>query len=68
MEPEKQETMQVKVIKSEPLPNQDAIGSLIGLVFNVIGTPDEEDGSVSVNSPEWGGIICLNKTEYEEVV
>jgi hypothetical protein len=60
--------MKVKVVKSEPADKgQCSIENLIGKQFKVIGKPDEEDGSVSVRSYEFGGIIKLNKIEYEEV-
>ena len=62
-------TMRVKVIASKPQDKaQASIHQLIGKTFKVIGEVDHENGdTVSVRSFLFGGIIVLNKDEYEVI-
>lgn len=65
----------VKFINNNPTFNQDQIdmNKYIGREFLIIDhwqNPNNalEDGEIQVNIPEEGGIVILNKGEYEIVV
>ena len=63
--------MKIRVIKSNPLPGQNSIHHLVGKEFDVLDGHrplwDDGDGAVSVESKKFGGVIRLNKDEYEVV-
>ncbi len=58
--------MKIKVIASHPKDGQDPIENLIGKEFETVG-PVDEDGSVSVNTTEFGGLIVLQPSEFERM-
>lgn len=62
--------MRIRVIMNKPKYYQDtdaeSVENIIGQEFDVLDY-DEELGEVSINSEQHGGIIVLNKEEYEVV-
>lgn len=62
--------MNIKIIASIPRDKgQDGIEALIGKTYRAItqDKEDREERTVSIYSPEFDGIIRLNKGEFKEI-
>ena len=62
----------IKVIKSNPMYNQESINDLVGKEYKVTAHWKQKtnilyNGEIEINSPEFGGMIILNSSEYEVI-
>ncbi len=56
--------MRIRVIANKPRGDQDAIDHLCGQIFDGFDF-DKEDKSIAIRARAFGGVIRLNKGEYE---